>query len=675
MNIVIPKMPERTIALPKKEEIIKGILIIALTRAGLAGIYPFGIALAAVFAPENAYIGFMGLIAGTALGGNGILRSVAALAAYYILIFVKKTDDINMKTVAMGISVFFARLAAFSWEGGFNIPGGIMLIPETVITACLFRMFVRLDEKNRVSRFAAIIIAGAVLNGISGVVIPYADINLSVFALIFVSMSLCGALDIPEAVLASALMGFVMNMDSSEAVAAAGMMAMAALVSSALSQTGKAGTAVGFLCGITVVSLYRGNLGGMKPADIFIPVAVFMILPSGMHAHFADRIGDMFEDETNAEKAENARIANRLRTVAGAVRDLADGVNFLPVNRRGDAMIEMFDNIADRVCVGCSLEANCRKKDSAKTYENMYGLWKAMETDGYCDYSNMPIAFKQVCMRTERFLGEFNHVYEMYKQNKLLRGEVVSGRGIMARQYGEISNIINKLSNDLETGRDESETADLKYSAAVTVRSEAKRGCAVCGDCVMHFEKNGRCYVILCDGMGSGETAMSESRLTAKLFYEFLNAGFEKETALGMINSAMALKADQESFSTADILEIDLETGVAEFLKIGSAQSFIKTKGSIEEITSKALPVGILEKIDAKAHRAEVKNNDVILMMSDGVGEVGNGVLKNEWIKRILSEEKRKDGELADLILSGAKARMNFNDDMTCIVIRIKKRR
>ena len=144
---------------------------------------------------------------------------------------------------------------------------------------------------------------------------------------------------------------------------------------------------------------------------------------------------------------------------------------------------------------------------------------------------------------------------------------------------------------------------------------------------------------------------------------------------MDMINSSLAMKADQESFSTADILEIDLRTGVAEFLKIGSAKSYIKTRSAVVEVCSKALPVGILENIDAVPQKFELKNNDAILMISDGVGEAGSGVLKNEWIKRILTAENQSDEELAKLIIAGAKIRTKFSDDMTCAIIRIKRRK
>ncbi len=672
MNIIIPKIPEKTITLPDRADILKGFILIALARAELPGMNPLGLAFAATFPMENAYIALIGLCAGMASAKLAALKYIISFFIYYILIYLKKTEDSMVKAVALGFSLLTAGFLTFLWTG-ITTGSLLYLLAEVFIVGGTYYLFSFLGGKGDLSHFAQIIIIGGILNGLEGVSLPYINVSASMFAVIFISMCLCYACGPTISVLVCAVLGFVMNIAKPDAVMFSGMFALSALFSSLLSSVGKFGTAVGFLCGITVSVLYRGSLEGIHIADVFMPLAVFAFLPETFHFKISSWINNHIAAEYDDFDI-NVRVANQLKTVAKAVCDLADGVNILGDRNREDAMMrEMFDTVASRVCKGCSLEANCWKKDSRKTYNNMYELWKTIEEEGFCDHSNMPLAFRQVCIRSESFLCEFKHAYELYKQNVLYRGEALSGRGIIARQYSEISNVIKMLSYEVENGICESEPMQLRYKAQVTVLQEPKYSQAVCGDTILNFEVGNKYFVILCDGMGTGDSAMRESRLTARLFSEFLKAGFEKETALNMINSALALKDDQESFSTVDILEINLETGVCEFMKIGSAESFIKTKGNIEVISSKSLPIGILENIEVTAVRHELKAGDVILMVSDGIGEAGNGVLKNDWIKKLLMMENRNDKELTDLILVGAKARMKFSDDMTCAVIRIKK--
>jgi len=68
-----------------------------------------------------------------------------------------------------------------------------------------------------------------------------------------------------------------------------------------------------------------------------------------------------------------------------------------------------------------------------------------------------------------------------------------------------------------------------------------------------------------------------------------------------------------------------------------------------------------------------LKSNDAVLMVSDGVGEAGDGVMKTEWIKKMMTLDGRTDEEILKLILAGAKIRSRTADDMTGVIIRLKK--
>ena len=62
----------------------------------------------------------------------------------------------------------------------------------------------------------------------------------------------------------------------------------------------------------------------------------------------------------------------------------------------------------------------------------------------------------------------------------------------------------------------------------------------------------------LSDGMGSGSLACKESEMVIELVEKFLEAGFDVETAVRMMNSAMVMKGQEDLFSTVDISELDL---------------------------------------------------------------------------------------------------------------------
>lgn len=217
---------------------------------------------------------------------------------------------------------------------------------------------------------------------------------------------------------------------------------------------------------------------------------------------------------------------------------------------------------------------------------------------------------------------------------------------------------------------------DSSYRVEVTVAQKKKDDEPVSGDTIVHFETDkNKYYIILCDGMGSGTDASKESKMTCELLGGFLKAGFSKQIALSLINSTLALKMDREGFSTIDLCEIDLRSGVAEFVKIGGAQSFLRIGNECDVISSKGLPAGILEEVSTEKVTRNLSDNDLIVMVSDGVSEVGYGMMRGEWIKRLIKLDGLSDAEMADSLINSARKKVypRTPDDMTAAVIRLHK--
>lgn len=81
--------------------------------------------------------------------------------------------------------------------------------------------------------------------------------------------------------------------------------------------------------------------------------------------------------------------------------------------------------------------------------------------------------------------------------------------------------------------------------------------------------------MILCDGMGTGRPAAVDGNLAAELTARLLKAGFTAELAARLVNVALALKSDEESGATLDLISVDLYTGTARLFKAGAAPGFL----------------------------------------------------------------------------------------------------
>lgn len=199
----------------------------------------------------------------------------------------------------------------------------------------------------------------------------------------------------------------------------------------------------------------------------------------------------------------------------------------------------------------------------------------------------------------------------------------------------------------------------------------------ISGDSFSFLQKEeGQFLASLSDGMGTGLSAYQESEKVVDLLEQFLEAGFTKETAVKMINSAMALRSDGKTFSTIDISSIDLYSGVCEFLKIGAATSFIRRGNWVETITSTSLPAGIFQKTDLERTCRKLYDGDMIVMVTDGVLDVLPQEHQEQLMKDIILEHPTNNPkELADYLLSRVRQYQNgrFCDDMTILAVGIWK--
>ena len=135
----------------------------------------------------------------------------------------------------------------------------------------------------------------------------------------------------------------------------------------------------------------------------------------------------------------------------------------------------------------------------------------------------------------------------------------------------------------------------------------------------LRYCREGQFIGALSDGMGSGLTAYRESELVIDLLEQFLEAGFSKETAVRMINSALILRSDAQVFSTIDIASLDLYTGVCDFLKVGASTTFIRRENWVETISSTSLPAGVFHKLEPDCTGKKLYDGDMVIMVTDGV--------------------------------------------------------
>jgi len=156
-----------------------------------------------------------------------------------------------------------------------------------------------------------------------------------------------------------------------------------------------------------------------------------------------------------------------------------------------------------------------------------------------------------------------------------------------------------------------------------------------------------------------------------------LTSGFDKDVSIGLINSAINLNSNRETYATIDISVVDLNKGNIEFIKNGACPTFIKNKNKVEVVKAISLPAGMLDNIDLVVYDKDLVGNEIIVMCSDGVIESNSELVNKElWVKELLENIETEDVQkIADLLVNEA---IDNNlgiarDDMTVLVARVER--
>ena len=210
-----------------------------------------------------------------------------------------------------------------------------------------------------------------------------------------------------------------------------------------------------------------------------------------------------------------------------------------------------------------------------------------------------------------------------------------------------------------------------KYNVVFGSAGATKDGNKVSGDTYSFIRIGDDKFMLaICDGMGSGKSAEQTSNLAISLIENFYKAGFDNDIILNSVNKLLSL-GSEEVFTALDICVIDLRKSLADFIKVGAPEGYIKNKDSLEIVKTGSLPLGILEEMQPAITKKILLGQDLIIMFSDGV--IDSFISRDDFKNYINNLNTLNPQTLAEEILD--KALENYKDkpkdDCTVIVARV----
>ena len=260
------------------------------------------------------------------------------------------------------------------------------------------------------------------------------------------------------------------------------------------------------------------------------------------------------------------------------------------------------------------------------------------------------------CRKSTRLLTALRRSQEQLRRIRGDRSRVQLCRTAVREQYQFLARYLRGISDDLAARRD---AAPVRFSPEVGCSSRSAG--EVSGDRCSWFAGTGSSYfVLLCDGMGTGEAAARESEAAETLLQQMLQAGIPAESALRSFNS-LAILRQLGGCSTVDLLQLQLDSGRGTLYKWGAASSCLVAGGQLRRLGEQTPPPGISQQAREQIQRLSLARGELLILHSDGVGE---GSLLQ------LPGKDRTVGEIAAWILEQSPEQ---TDDATVAVVRLQR--
>lgn len=211
------------------------------------------------------------------------------------------------------------------------------------------------------------------------------------------------------------------------------------------------------------------------------------------------------------------------------------------------------------------------------------------------------------------------------------------------------------------------------FDAAFGIATRCKEGESINGDTYSVLKIDERKFLVaLSDGMGSGDAAHAVSDRTLTLLESFYKAKMPSETVLSTVNRLISY-SNEEIFSCLDLAAVDLDTGDADIVKIGSPIGFILTSEELRVLQGESLPMGMLDAIHPATMQAHLNENDFMLFMSDGVTSAFGS--SSELYSYLSTLRPLNPQSLAEEVLNTAltKYQSKAEDDMTVLAVKLLK--
>lgn len=253
--------------------------------------------------------------------------------------------------------------------------------------------------------------------------------------------------------------GLILSLANNGAVYQMSLLAFAGLLAGLLKEGRKIAVALGMLLGSSILSFYLGDQKQVLTSawETLAAIAFFLITPKGIIQTIAKYIpGTQEHLKSQQDYARRIRdlTADRVTRFSEVFRQLSSSFKQLTgqdgVRDKENEIGHFMNAVAERTCVSCWKKKQCWEKHFYQTYKYMTEMMTAIEDNENFKRKDIPLDWKQVCVKSERVLDTMKQQYALYRHNLHWKKQIQDSRQLVAEQLTGVSRVMEDLAREIK---------------------------------------------------------------------------------------------------------------------------------------------------------------------------------------------------------------------------------
>lgn len=335
------------------------------------------------------------------------------------------------------------------------------------------------------------------------------------------------------------------------------------------------------------------------------------------------------------------------------------------------------ENVIPSICHSCLRFNYCyRKNDMSQIIQKWYYATKLNKQVEQLNYEQL---IEKKCIKPKKLIDQLS--YNWMKDR--LSNHYSHGKAMVSSQILDflhfLEQTIHQSTNESSQNLmdNEADESTRRFQMNYTIYNKPKIAGSFSGDTISVCQINERyTLALLSDGMGHSADASETSYQIVKFMQKYMQHFISPETAMHTLHYLFSLHSKGDMYATLDVSLFDLHNGTYFSWKAGSMSTYVVRHMEVFKINSFAPPVGAMPHFYVEMNAHDLKSEDVIFIVSDGIFSMNEEIHVQEqfFMKTILQlvQKKIPIQSLLYELMDSYNDKYELTDDCTVVAITLQ---